>query len=224
VRRTHIAVLASGGGTNLQALLDDGDAPDAPGRVALVVSNRADAGALTRARRAGVPVSVIAEHGRDAETLLAALGAHAVQLVVLAGYLRLVPPSVVQAFAGRMLNIHPALLPAFGGKGMYGRNVHAAVLASGARLSGATVHLVDEQFDRGAIIAQWPVPVKVGDTPDTLAARVLAAEHRLLVAAVRRACRCVARGAPITPFDLAAEHFGPATTPAPECDDAMVPV
>ena len=222
MRRVNIAVLASGGGTNLQALLDDLDAPDAPGRVALVISNRADAGALARARHAAVPVTTIAPDGRDAETLLAALGAHAVQLAVLAGYLKLVPPAVVHAFAGRILNIHPALLPAFGGPGMYGRRVHEAVLVSGARLSGVTVHLVDEQFDRGTIIAQWPVPVHAGDTPDTLAARVLVAEHRLLVAVVRRACERLARGEPITPFDLAAEHFGPAATPSPECHDAMV--
>jgi len=114
----------------------------------------------------------------DANELLAALGdAH---LVVLAGYLKLVPGAVVSRFRGRMINIHPALLPEFGGPGMYGPRVHEAVLASGARESGATVHFVDEQFDRGAIIAQERVPVMKGDTPETLAARVLEAEHRLL--------------------------------------------
>jgi formyltetrahydrofolate-dependent phosphoribosylglycinamide formyltransferase len=222
----RIAVLASGGGTNLQALLDDLDQPDAPGRVALVVSNRAAAGALSRARRAGVPTFVVPQDGEDAAGLLAALGgrggSHGTQLVVLAGYLKLVPPAVVSAFRGRMLNIHPALLPAFGGPGMYGRRVHEAVLATGARLTGPTVHLVDEQYDRGTIVAQWPVPVKSGDTPETLAARVLAAEHRLLVAVVRRACRRLAADEPIVPFDLDAEHFAPAPTPSPECDDALV--
>ncbi len=217
-----IAVLASGGGTNLQALLDDLDHPDAPGRIVLAVSNRADAGALDRARRAGVPTFVVPRDGQDAAGLLEALETHGARLVVLAGYLKLVPPAVVRACTGRILNIHPALLPAFGGPGMYGRRVHEAVLASGARLTGPTVHLVDEHYDRGAIIAQWPVPVKSGDTPDTLAARVLAAEHRLLVAVVRRASRRLAAGEPIVPFDLDAEHFAPAPTPSPECNDALV--
>jgi len=101
-------------------------------------------------------------------------------LVVLAGYVRHVPPAVVARFRLRMINIHPALLPAFGGAGMYGRRVHEAVLASGVAVSGATVHYVDEQYDHGPIIAQWPVPVHRGDTPDSLATRVLAVEHQLL--------------------------------------------
>jgi len=172
----RVAVLVSGGGTNLQALLDAlHDSPLA--RVARVISNRPDAGALARARRAGVPATVLRDPG-DAAELLAALGD--AQLVVLAGYLKLVPAAVVSRFRGRMINIHPALLPAFGGPGMYGDRVHAAVLASGAKESGATVHLVDEVFDRGEIIAQERVPVSPTDTPDSLAARVLEAEHRLL--------------------------------------------
>lgn len=214
-------MLASGGGSNLQALLDDLGADDAPGTVALVVSNRAGAGALRRAHAAGVPTLTIGADGRDAATLLAGLGTHGIQLVVLAGYLKLVPSSVVAAFKGRVLNVHPALLPAFGGPGMYGSRVHDAVLAAGARVSGATVHLVDEHYDRGTIVAQWPVPVKAGDTAATLAARVLAAEHQLLVAVVRRACLRLARGEPITPLDIGAEHFAPATSPAPECHDAL---
>ena len=172
----RVAVLASGGGTNLQALLDAlQQSPIA--RVTRVISNRSDAGALARAARAGVPVTVLQKPADSAE-LLAALGD--AQLVVLAGYLKLVPKAVVSRFRGRMVNIHPALLPDFGGPGMYGHHVHAAVLASGAKESGATVHFVDEEFDRGAIIAQEKVPVKPGDTPETLAARVLEAEHRLL--------------------------------------------
>jgi len=172
----RVAVLVSGGGTNLQALLDAlHESPLA--RVARVISNRPDAGALARARRAGVPATVLRDPD-DAAELLAALGdAH---LVVLAGYLKLVPAAVISRFRGRMINIHPALLPDFGGPGMYGRRVHAAVLASGAKESGATVHFADEEFDRGAIIAQEKVRVEPGDTPDTLAARVLEAEHRLL--------------------------------------------
>jgi phosphoribosylglycinamide formyltransferase 1 len=98
---------------------------------------------------------------------------------VLAGYLRLVPAAIVRRWEGRMLNVHPALLPAFGGKGMYGRRIHEAVLAARSTVTGVTVHLVDEHFDEGPIVAQWPVPVHPGDTPESLAARVLAAEHRL---------------------------------------------
>ena len=172
----RVAVLVSGGGTNLQALLDAlHDSPIA--RVALVISSRPDAGALARARRAGVPTTVLRDPGDPAELHSALAGA---QLVVLAGYLKLVHSSVVARFRGRMINIHPALLPAFGGPGMYGRRVHEAVLASGAKESGATVHFVDEAFDRGAIIAQEKVPVQKGDTAETLAARVREAEHRLL--------------------------------------------
>lgn len=210
----NIAVLASGSGTNLQSLLDDLSAPEAPGRVALVVANRASAGALARAQQAGVATLVTAADGQDAAGMLAAFRQHDIRLVVLAGWLKLVPAGVVRAFAGRILNIHPALLPAFGGPGMYGRRVHEAVLAAGARISGPTVHLVDEHYDRGAIVAQWPVAVKNGDTADTLAARVLAAEHRLLPAVVREACRRIARGEPVTPLDLGAEHFGLAPGPA----------
>ena len=172
----RVAVLVSGGGTNLQTLLDAlHDSPIA--RVARVISNRTDAGALERARRAGVPTTVLRDANDPAELESALAGA---QLVVLAGYLKLVHSSVVARFRGRMINIHPALLPAFGGPGMYGHRVHDAVLASGAQESGATVHFVDEAFDRGAIIAQEKVPVHKGDTAETLAARVLEAEHRLL--------------------------------------------
>ena len=172
------AVLVSGGGTNLQALLDHA----APVAIARVVSSRPDAGALDRAWRAGVPTTVLRDPADPAELLGALEGA---DLVVLAGYLKLVPAAAVARFRWRMINIHPALLPAFGGPGMYGPSVHEAVLASGAALSGATVHYVDEQYDRGPIIAQWPVPVRPDDTAASLAERVLAAEHRLLPRVVR---------------------------------------
>ncbi|HKA59696.1 MAG TPA: phosphoribosylglycinamide formyltransferase [Gemmatimonadales bacterium] len=169
-------MLVSGGGTNLQALLDAlHDSPIA--RVARVISNRPDAGALDRARHAAVPTTVL-KNPTDSNELLAAL--RDAQIVVLAGYLKLVPRAVVERFPRRMINIHPALLPDFGGPGMYGHHVHEAVLASGAKESGATVHLVDEAFDRGEIIAQERVPILDGDTPERLAARVLEAEHRLL--------------------------------------------
>jgi len=185
----QIAVLASGRGSNLQALLDVLEPANAPGRVALVVSNRADAGALSLARAAGVVAETIGQDGQDATTLLEHLRLHDIGLLVLAGYLKRVPDEVITAFRGRVLNIHPALLPAFGGRGMYGRRVHEAVLASGTRVTGATVHVVDEVYDHGPILAQWPVPVRPGDTPEVLAERVLQIEHRLLPAAVQAACR-----------------------------------
>ena len=172
----RVAVLVSGGGTNLQTLLDAlQNSPVA--RVVRVISSRPGAGALERARRAGVATTVLVNPADPNELLVALRDA---QLVVLAGYLKLVPPAVVAQFRRRMINIHPALLPDFGGPGMYGHHVHAAVLGSGARESGATVHFVDEAFDRGDIIAQEKVRVEPADTPETLAARVLEAEHRLL--------------------------------------------
>jgi formyltetrahydrofolate-dependent phosphoribosylglycinamide formyltransferase len=192
----RVAVAVSGRGSNLQALLDRLTG-DAPARVVLVLSNRADAGAIERARVAGVPTAVL-QNPADGEEWLALLRAAAIDLLVLAGYLKLVPRAVVTGYAGRIINIHPALLPDFGGPGMYGSRVHAAVLASGAQESGATVHLVDEEYDRGEILGQARVPVRPADTPDILAARVLEAEHRLLPAAVVAAARA---GRPV-PFTL----------------------
>ncbi len=188
----------SGGGTNLQALLDELPRGGPSARVAHVVSSRPDAGALERARRAGVPTTVLADPG-DADELLRALAG--ADLVVLAGYMKRVPPAVVARFRLRMINIHPALLPGFGGAGMYGRRVHEQVLATGATISGATVHYVDEEYDHGPIIAQWPVPVRAGDTPETLAARVLEVEHRLLPLVVTTLARL---GLPQKPVRLSA--------------------
>lgn len=182
-----IAVCVSGRGSNLMALLD-ALAGDRQAAVALVLSNRPDTPALERARERGIAAESLTDH-RDAAEWLRRLGAHQIDLIVLAGYLKLVPAAVTAAFAGRILNIHPALLPEFGGPGMYGHHVHEAVLASGARESGATVHLVDEQYDRGQILARARVPVRPDDTPATLAARVLEAEHRLLPAVVLAAAR-----------------------------------
>jgi formyltetrahydrofolate-dependent phosphoribosylglycinamide formyltransferase len=177
---TRIAVLASGRGSNLRALLDHLDARGARrgGDVVLVASDRADAGALELAGQRGIATEHLVPG--DERSLAETLSRHRAELIVLAGYLRLVPESIVRAYPGRILNVHPALLPAFGGVGMYGERVHRAVLASGSRVSGVTVHFVDESYDRGAIAAQWPVPVFPDDTPHALAARVLRAEHRLL--------------------------------------------
>ena len=182
---TRVAVLASGNGTNLQAILDHQSALGnaASAHVVLVASNHADAGALTRARDAGV-TAVALDRASRTTGLAALMTTHRIELVALAGYLRLVPPDVVSHFRGRLLNVHPALLPEFGGPGMYGHRVHEAVLASGVKESGATVHFVDEEYDRGPIIAQWPVPVLPDDAPEALAERVLAVEHMLYPAAL----------------------------------------
>jgi formyltetrahydrofolate-dependent phosphoribosylglycinamide formyltransferase len=177
---TRVAVLASGGGSNLQAILDHqrslGDGGAA--HVVLVASDQPNAGALQRARDAGITAVALDRDGRTSG-LGAILATHRIEMLVLAGYLRLVPADIVRHFRGRIINVHPALLPAFGGHGMYGHHVHEAVVKSGVRLTGPTVHFVDEHFDQGPIIAQWPVPVLPGDTPGDIAQRVLDAEHRL---------------------------------------------
>ncbi len=197
----RVAVCVSGRGSNLAALIEGlRDEPDA--EVALVLSNRATAGGLEKARAAGIPAEVF-DDPADPTEWITRCGRRDVDLIVLAGYLKLVPAQVVSRYRGRMLNIHPALLPLHGGQGMYGRRVHEAVLASGARETGATVHLVDEAYDRGAVLAQSRVAVLTGDTPETLAARVLATEHALLPAVVVAAARA---GSPVplaeTPTEL----------------------
>lgn len=185
----RIGVLASGGGSNLGALLTHFDTPGAAavGRVVCVASDKANAGALDRARARDIGAQVIPDP-RDGLALRSLLLLHEIDVLVLAGYLKLVPSDVVRAWPGRIINVHPALLPAFGGAGMYGQRVHEAVVAAGARVTGATVHFVDEHYDRGAIIAQWPVPVFDTDEPADVAARVLRVEHRLLPRAVHAVC------------------------------------
>lgn len=177
--RSRIAVLASGGGSNLQAILEyfksQGDSRSAD--VAVVISDRAGSYALERARQEDIETLVIAH--ADSTALLNALSSREIDLVVLAGYLRRLPPNVIGRFRNRIVNIHPGPLPGFGGPGMYGERVHAAVLEAGVRETAVTVHLVDEEYDRGAIVAQWPVPVIEGDTPASLAQRVLEVEHVL---------------------------------------------
>jgi phosphoribosylaminoimidazolecarboxamide formyltransferase/IMP cyclohydrolase len=193
----NVAVFASGGGTNFQALLEHG-AHDLWG-IRLLVMNR-QGGAADRAEAAGIPVRVVPTRDRPAADVaretLEALDAFDIDVILLAGYLRLLPPEVVARFEGRILNIHPALLPDFGGKGMYGRRVHEAVIDSGVRESGATVHLVTEAYDEGAILGQWHVPVLPEDTAEELAARVLRAEHRLYPSAVDHLCRALRAGHP----------------------------
>ncbi|MDP2498709.1 MAG: phosphoribosylglycinamide formyltransferase [Candidatus Palauibacterales bacterium] len=188
---TRVAVLASGGGTNFQALIDRLHRPDdEPVRLVRLLAGSPGIGALERARSAGITTATFDPAAGDGPSEHEAwLGRELERadpdLVTLAGYLRLVPASVVGRYRGRMINLHPALLPTFGGEGMYGHRVHEAVVESGARVTGPTVHFVNEEYDQGAIIAQWPVPVHDGDSPDDVAERVLGVEHRLLPAVVR---------------------------------------
>lgn len=173
----RIAVLASGGGTNLQAIIDYYAALSNPaGRIELVASNKQTAGALDRARAAGIPADSF-DSNDDGSSLIALLARWTIDLIVLAGYLKYIPAAVIRKYQGRIINIHPGLLPEFGGPGMYGAHVHAAVLASGATTTGITVHFVDDEYDHGPVIAQWRLRVKINDTAESLAERVLSAEH-----------------------------------------------
>jgi phosphoribosylglycinamide formyltransferase 1 len=181
---TRLGVLVSGRGSNLLAILDAGL------EVAVVISNRPGIRALEVAAAHGVPVRVFQRSAHpDAAARDAAIGAAltgaGVELAVLAGYDQLLRPPYFEAFAGRTLNIHPSLLPAHGGAGMVGMAVHGAVLAAGDRETGASVHEVTPELDGGPILAQARLRVEAGDTPETLAARVLAVEHRLLVETLR---------------------------------------
>lgn len=176
----RVAVLASGGGSNLQAILDyfDAQGNSRAAAVALVASDKPTSGALERARRHDVPAVALTTSQRDSE-LGTILREHAIDFIALAGYLRFVPIDVTRGWRGCIVNVHPSLLPSFGGAGMYGTRVHQAVIDAGVRVTGVTVHFVDEEYDRGPIIAQWPVPVHPDDTAESLAARVLIAEHAL---------------------------------------------
>jgi formyltetrahydrofolate-dependent phosphoribosylglycinamide formyltransferase len=175
---SRLAVLASGRGSNLQAIIQHFDslARERVAKVALVASNRADSPALLLAETASIDIAHFNAND-DGSELLELLHRYRIDLVVLAGYLKRIPPTVIREYAGRIMNVHPALLPAFGGEGMYGARVHDAVIASGAEETGVTVHLVDDDYDRGPIIAQWRVRVDKSDTPESLAARVLNVEH-----------------------------------------------
>jgi formyltetrahydrofolate-dependent phosphoribosylglycinamide formyltransferase len=179
---SRIAVLASGGGSNLQAILDYFDTlgEAQSGQVVAVASNRSDAGALARATARDIPALVLrSAREPDGPTLVDVMDDHDVDLIVLAGYLKLLPADIVERYEGRILNVHPALLPSFGGHGMYGNNVHRAVLDAGVKITGVTVHFVNTVYDSGRIIAQWPVPVFASDDVASLAARVLRVEHLL---------------------------------------------
>lgn len=189
-RPLKLAVLASGRGSNFQSILDAVDRGDLRLQVVLCLSDRSNAGALDRAEQHGVPTAVIDPRSFESEeahaaAMAGALEEHGANFIALAGYMWKIPTAITTAFSGRMVNIHPALLPAFGGKGMYGRRVHEAVIAYGVHWTGVTVHVVDEEYDSGPIVLQEPVPVLPGDTADDVAARVLAVEHRIYPAALR---------------------------------------
>ncbi len=188
----NVAVFGSGRGSNFESILtalQQGRIRDVA--IRLVISNSSSAGILEIARTHCIPAFHVSQKQFSSDEafvdgLLALLQEHAVNFIVLAGYMKRVPAPVVAAFRGRIVNIHPALLPKFGGSGMYGMRVHEAVLAAGEAESGATVHYVDEEYDHGAIILQKRVPVMPGDTPAALAARVLAVEHEIYPEVLRR--------------------------------------
>ena len=187
MRKVRIAVLVSGGGTNLQTLIDAAEKGDINGEIAAVISDNENAYALERARKHGIKAIYI-NRKLLAERLMAELQKLDIELVVLAGFLSILDRELVKAYEGRIINIHPSLIPSFCGKGFYGERVHKAALEYGVKVSGATVHFVDEGTDSGPIIFQEAVPVYFEDTSETLAARVLQVEHRLLPAAVGLFC------------------------------------
>ena len=179
----HLGFLASHGGSNMQAIIDACKDGRLVAKPCVVISNNSDSMALQRARNEGIPwyhISSVTHPGpaEDAE-ILRVLKGHGVDTVILAGYMKQLGTTSLQAYRGRILNIHPALLPKFGGKGMYGKRVHEAVLAAGEKVTGVTIHVLDENYDTGPIINQCQVPVLENDTADTLAERVLKHEHRL---------------------------------------------
>lgn len=191
----RIAVLVSGGGTNLQAILESerrGENPN--GQVALVVASKPGVYALTRAEQFGVPTAVVARRDyANSEAfdaaLLDVLAGHNIDLVVLAGFLSVLGPSVIAAYPNRILNVHPSLIPSFCGPGFYGLRVHEAALARGVKVTGATVHFVNEECDGGPILLQKAVDIQPGDTPETLQKRVMVeAEWKLLPKAIAMVC------------------------------------
>jgi len=188
IRKLRVAVLLSGEGTSLENLCERIDAGAVPAEVVLVIASKERAGGLARAERRGIPAVAVprrafADVGAFNDALHAELDKRSVDLVALLGFLS--PFELRGRWAGRAINVHPALIPAFCGHGMYGHRVHEAVLAAGVKLSGATVHFCDDHYDSGPIILQEAVPVLDDDTPDTLAARVQGAERRLVPEAIR---------------------------------------
>lgn len=191
--KLKIAVLVSGSGSNLQALIDAEAAGSIKGHIEIVISDRLGAYALQRAEKHGIAAICIDKKAYTNKTefdlqLMNRLNEVQPDLIVLAGYLSILSSELIEKYHGRIMNIHPSLLPAFGGKGFYGEKVHKAVLEYGSKVSGATVHFVDENTDTGPIILQKAVVVLYGDTPETLAKRILSVEHSLIVKAVELFC------------------------------------
>jgi phosphoribosylglycinamide formyltransferase 1 len=187
----NLGFFASGRGTNMQAVLDACKSGYLNAKPCLVISNNSDSEALSRARREGIPACHFSSktHPEPAQldrAILSALQQHQVELIVLAGYMKKLGEKTLSAYQGGVINIHPALLPKYGGAGMYGMHVHEAVIAAGDRESGVTIHLVDREYDHGSILAQCQVPVLPGDTAESLAARVLEREHTFLVETLKR--------------------------------------
>ena len=184
IKKTRIAVFCSGNGSNFKALFHAITQRQLPAEIALCLSNKSRCGAMEFAEHNSIPTLHCSEKQFGtfddfATAMVEKLREHQIEIILLAGYMRKVPDAMVAAFSDKMLNIHPALLPKFGGEGMYGIHVHAAVLAAGETESGATVHLVNEEYDKGKILLQRSVPVMPNDTPEQLAARVLECEHAL---------------------------------------------
>jgi phosphoribosylglycinamide formyltransferase-1 len=187
----NIGILASHNGSNMQSIVDASKSGALDGKSVVVISNHSGSGALARARTEGIPhyhLSSVNHPNREAldREIAAVLRSHLVDIVVLAGYMKKLGPYTLAAYSGRIINIHPALLPKFGGKGMFGMNVHEAVIASRESESGVSIHIVDDEYDAGPIIAQSRVVVNPEDTPQTLAARILEKEHELLPAVLQR--------------------------------------
>ncbi len=190
MKKLNLVALASGGGTNLQAIIDNIEKGILNAQIKAVISNNSKSGALERARNHNIP-AIHLSHKQFAtpeefdQKLLSILKENETDLIILAGYMKMLSPNVVRAYKNKILNIHPALLPSFGGSGMYGIHVHEAVIDSGVKVTGVTVHLVDEIYDHGAIIVQKCVPVLAEDTPEILQQRVLPHEHELYSKAIR---------------------------------------
>jgi len=186
MKKQNIAVFASGGGSNLQAIIDGCAVGKINAQVCAVISNNSKSMALQRARDAGIPAfhfsaKIIPDPAGLAKTILQTLLDHKTDIIFLAGYMKRIDPSILRQYENRIYNIHPALLPKYGGRGMFGLHVHQAVIDAGETQTGITIHKVDPEYDTGAIVAQCMVPVEKSDTAETLAARVLAREHIFLV-------------------------------------------
>ena len=182
----NLGFFASHGGSNMQAIIDATKSGALNARPALLISNNRNSQASLRAEREDIPFQILnsvthPEPDELDQAMLGALREHEVDLIILAGYMKMIGPRVLEAFDGRILNIHPALLPKFGGQGMYGQHVHRAVLEAGETVTGVSIHLVNGEYDQGRVIAQTEVPVIPGDTVESLAARVLVKEHEFFV-------------------------------------------